>query len=212
MGADLLHHAHLMGDDDHGDVELLVDVADQLQDLAGGLGVKGAGGLVAQQHLRLGGQGAGDGHTLLLAAGQLGGIGVRLVGQTHQLQKLTGALLRVGPLHPGDLHGEADVPQAGALHEQVEALEDHGDVPAGGPELGGGHGIQPLTVYDDLALGGALQQVDAAHQRAFARAGHTDDAVDVAVRDGEGHILQSVHSSACAGGICFINVLQFDHG
>ena len=196
MAANFLYHAHLVGDDDNGDAQLLVDIPDQLQNLAGGVGVKGAGGLVTQQHLGIGGQCAGDSHTLLLAAGQLGGIGVRLVGQTHQLQKLTGALLRVGPLHPGDLHGEADVPQAGALHEQVEALEDHGDVPAGGPELGGGHGIQPLTVYDDLALGGALQQVDAAHQRAFACAGHTDDAVDVAVLDGEGHILQSVHPAA----------------
>ena len=185
-----------MGDDDHGDVELLVDVTDQLQNLTGGLGVEGAGGLVAQQDLGLGGQGAGDGHALLLAAGQLGGVGVGLVGQAHQLQQLAGALLRVGLLHPGDLHGEADVPQAGALHEQVKVLEDHGDVVAGGPELGGCHGVQPLTVHDDLAGGGALQQVDAAHQGAFARAGHTDDAVDVAVLDGEGHVLQGVHSAA----------------
>ena len=57
-----------MGDDDHGDVQLLVDVPDQLQYLPGGLGVQGTGGLVAQQNLGVGGQGTGNGHALLLAA------------------------------------------------------------------------------------------------------------------------------------------------
>ena len=91
-------------------------------------------------------------------------------------------------------------------------LKDHGDVPPRRPQLGGGHGVQPLAVHDDLALGGALQQVDAAHQRALARAGHTDDAVNVAILYGEGHILQCVHSAVCAGIVFFAYVFQLDHG
>ena len=53
--ADFLHHAHLVGDDDHGDAQLPVQLPDQLEDLVGGVGIQGTGGLVAQQHLGLGG-------------------------------------------------------------------------------------------------------------------------------------------------------------
>ena len=212
MAANFLYHAHLVGDDDNGDAQLLVDVPDQLQNLAGGVGVKGAGGLVTQQHLGIGGQCAGDSHTLLLAAGQLGGIGVRLVRQAHQLQQLTGALLGLGLLHAHQLHGEAYVLQTGTLHQQVEVLEDHGDAPAGLTQLGGGHGVQPLAVHHDLAACGPLQQVDAPHQRALARAGHADDAVDVPILNGKGDVLERVYPSGGAGIKRLADVFQFDHG
>ena len=83
--------------------------------------------------------------------------------------------------------------QAGALHQQVEPLEDHGDLPPGGPELGRRHGVQLLPVDDDLAAGGPLQHIDAADQRALTRAAHADDAIDIAAGDGQGYVLQSVH-------------------
>ena len=201
-----------MGDDHHGDTQLPVDVPDQLQDLPGGIGIQGAGGLIAQQHSGMGGQRTGDGHALLLSAGQLGRVGVRLIRQAHQLQQLVGALLGLVSLDTGQLHGEAYVPQAGALHQQIEPLEDHGDLPPRRPQLGGGHGVQPLAVDDDLAAGRLLQQVDAPHQRALTGAGHTDDAVNVAVFDGEGDVLESVYPAGCAGIKCFADVLQFDHG
>ena len=96
--ADLFHHRHLVGDDHHGDAQPLVDVLDQLQDVLGGLGVQGGGGLVAQQDLGVGGQGPGDGDALLLAAGELGRVGVRLVGQADDLQQLLGPLVGLGAL------------------------------------------------------------------------------------------------------------------
>ena len=160
----------------------------------------------------MGGQRTGDGHALLLSAGQLGGVGVRLVGQTHQLQQLTGALLGLSPLRARQLHGKAHVPQAGALHQQIEPLEDHGDLSPRRPQLGGGHGVQPLAVDDDLTAGRLLQQVDAPHQRTFSGAGHTDDAVNVAVLDGEGDVLESVYPTGCTGIKCFADMLEFDHG
>ena len=84
--------------------------------------------------------------------------------------------------------------QAGALHQQVEPLEDHGDLPPGRPQLGRGHGVQLLAVDDDPALRGPLQHIDAADQRALTRAAHADDAIDIAAGDGQGYVLQSVHS------------------
>jgi hypothetical protein len=48
-------------------------VAEQRQHLARRGPVQGAGRLVGEKHPRLADQGASDGHTLLLAAGQLAG-------------------------------------------------------------------------------------------------------------------------------------------
>ena len=140
-----------MGDDDHRDAQLPVQFPDKLQDLVGGIGIQGAGGLVAQQHLRLGRKRPGNGDALLLAAGELGGVGIRFVRQAHQLQKLSGPLFRVSPSHAPQLHRETHIAQASALHQEIKVLEDHGDLPAGLPQLTGGHFIQFFSVHPYFA-------------------------------------------------------------
>ena len=69
--ADALDHVHLVGDHQHGQAEPGLEGGDQVEDLAGGGRVERAGGLVAQQHVRIGGQCAGDADALPLPAGQL---------------------------------------------------------------------------------------------------------------------------------------------
>ena len=191
--ADLLHNTHLMGDDHHRDAQLLVDVLDEGQDGMGGVGVQRTGGLVAQQDLGVRCQCAGNGDALLLTAGQLCRVGVGLIRQAHHLQQLSGALFGICLLYTGQLHGEADVLQAAALHQQVELLEDHRDLPAALAQLGRRELFHLHAVNDHAALGGALQQVDAAHQRGFARARHADDAVNRTIRDGQVDVLQRIH-------------------
>ena len=195
MVTDGLDHAHLVGDDHHGDAQLLIDVPDQLQNLMGGVGVQSAGGLVAQQHLGLGSQRTGNSHTLLLAAGQLRRVGLCLIRQAHQLQQFLGPADGIRLLHPGQLHGEAHVLQAGALHQQIKPLEDHGDLPPGRPQLGRSHGVQPLAVHHHLARRGSFQQIDTPHQRALTGTAHADDAVDVPVLNGQGDVLQRIYPS-----------------
>ena len=56
--------------------------------LADELGVEGRGGLVEEHQLRVHRQGPGDGDPLLLAAGELGRVGVRLVAQADLLEQL----------------------------------------------------------------------------------------------------------------------------
>ena len=51
--AHLLHHAHLVRDDDDGDAELFIDVADQLEDLARRLWVERARRLVENDYRRV---------------------------------------------------------------------------------------------------------------------------------------------------------------
>ncbi|KFC43296.1 hypothetical protein FF19_28100 [Klebsiella michiganensis] len=71
MVAEGFHHFQLMGDQHDGEVQLLVDIRQQAEHRGRGLGVEGAGGLIAQQHIRPRGQRAGDPHALFLPAGKL---------------------------------------------------------------------------------------------------------------------------------------------
>jgi hypothetical protein len=72
-------------DEQDGEAELAVEVAQQLEDRAGGLRVQGAGGLVGEQHLGVAGQRPGDADSLLLTAGELGGVAAGLVGEADQV-------------------------------------------------------------------------------------------------------------------------------
>ena len=67
-----------------------------------------------------------------------------------------------------------------------------------------------MFVDGDGAFIGALEHINAAHQRGFARAGHTDNAVDIAVPDGQVDIVQR-YDRAALGGKALGQVLQFDH-
>ena len=80
-----------MGHDDHGGAAA-GQVLDDVEDLADQLRVERRGGLVEEQHLGLQGERAGDGDALLLAAGELPRVGVRLLGQPDPLQQAVAAV------------------------------------------------------------------------------------------------------------------------
>ena len=69
----LLGQAQIVRDHQHGAAKGLVEVAQQLEHLGRRAAVKVARGLVGQQQRRLGHQGAGHGHALLLPARELVG-------------------------------------------------------------------------------------------------------------------------------------------
>ncbi len=71
-------------DDDHRDA-VAGEVGDDLQHLPDHLGVERGGRLIEEQHIGLHRQRPHDGDTLLLPAGELGGIGVHLVLKPHAL-------------------------------------------------------------------------------------------------------------------------------
>ena len=200
-----------MRDDDDGDAERLVDLAQQLQDRARRVGVERTGRLVAEQIPGIGRQGSCDGHALLLAAGELRGVACSLVGKADDPQQLLRPLLRFRLRRAGDLQREADVAQDRPLLEQVEALEDHADLPPDLQQLLLAEGHDVLPVHQHLARGRPLKQVDAAHQRRFARAGQADDTENFAVCDREIHILQRFYAAG-GRGIDFAEMFQLDHG
>ena len=165
--------------------------------------------VVAEQDLGVGGEGAGDGDALLLAAGELGGKGFGPVAEADHVEQLLGALVGLFLGHARELQGEADVGEGVALHEQVEALEYHADLASRGAQLLVGERGHVRAVDCDGAAGGPLEQVHAADQRALARAGEADDAEDLARLDVEGDVLESVDGGA-AGAEGLAEVADFD--
>ena len=210
MGADLADDGHFMGDHHDGDAQPPVDVLQKRQDRLGGHGIQRAGGLVAEQHLRIGGQGAGDGHALLLAAGELRGIGVRLVRQAHDLQQLLHAPVGLLPRHMGQLQRIAHVLRHGGLHQQVELLKDHAHALAQLPQLPRVHVEDVLPVHQNPPGCGRLQPVHAADQRGLARAAQADDAEDLALLHVQAHVAHRVHFPAL-GDECLGHIFQFQH-
>ena len=155
--------------------------------------VERAGRLVAEDDLRVGRQSAGDGDALLLAAGKLAGVVVLPVRQADDFEQLVDALFNLRALHAGDFHREGDVAAHIPLREQIEMLEDHRDLLAELAERLRAERGEILAVDDDAARGRLFQKVDAAHQRRFARAGHADDAENVALLDVQVDIFQGVY-------------------
>ena len=163
--ADLVDDLHFVRDDDDRHAQGLVDLAQQLQDRAGRRGIERAGRLVAEQVFRLGRQRPRDRDALLLAAGELGGIGLRPVGQADKGEELHRPLLCLLFLDARDLQREADVAQHAALLEEIEALEDHADGAAELQKFPARQSGNALAVDDHFAGARLLEQVDAAHQR-----------------------------------------------
>ena len=95
-----------------------------------------------------------------------------------------------------DLQRVAHVPGHALLHQQVELLEDHGHAAAGLQKLLLAHGQNVLTVDQHLSVGRRVQPVQAADQRALARTAHADNAVNVALLNGQVDVVQRLHLAA----------------
>ena len=125
--AEVPGEAHLVGDDENGHAAA-GQLPDDVQDLLDHFRVQSGGWLVKKHDLRLHGHGPDDGQPLLLAAGELPGILIGLVPQTHPAQQGHGLLFR---LILGDLlfqnRGQCHIFQHRQVGEHIEMLEHHAD-------------------------------------------------------------------------------------
>ncbi len=137
-----------------------------------GAGVDGGGGLVQDQHRRVGHGRPGDGQQLPLALGQVGAVagehGVVPIGQAAD------EAVGVGQLGGGDalLVGGVQVAVADVLHhragEQVGVLEDDAQAAA---QVGLLDLVDVDAVVADLAVGDVIEAVDEVGDGGLARAG-----------------------------------------
>ena len=151
-----------------------------LQHLPHQLGVQRGSGLVKQHDLGLHGQRPGNGHPLLLAAGQAGRHGMGFFGQAHLLQQRHGFGLRLFPGNTAHLaRADGDVVNHRQVGKQVERLEHHADI---FPQMVKRHLAQHPAVVDqrasadlDPALLGCFQPVATAQESTFPGPAGPDD-------------------------------------
>ena len=178
-----LQRLFLVVGDEHGGVAgLAVQLAQPAAQVLAHLGVERAERLVEQQHARLDRQGAGQGHALALAAGQLVGEALVEAAELHQLQQLQAAAADLGGsrafLARAHAQAESDVVQHRHVLEQGVVLEHEADAALLHAELGG-----VGVAEQDLAAVERLQAGDRAQQGGLARAGRAEQGEQLARGD-----------------------------
>jgi hypothetical protein len=181
-------HAQVVGDDDDRGVELVLQIADQVEDLRLDGHVERGGRLVGDQQLRVADQRHGDHGALPHPAGELvrvvvdPALGLRDADPAQHVDRpLAGHLLRDVVVHPvrlDDLGADGEV----RVHRGQRVLEDHRHLLAA--QLAYLFGVGPdqlLAVEPHLTgqpgvVGAPVQAQDAQAGHALAGAGFADDA------------------------------------
>ena len=109
LTAYLLNHAHLMRDNDNGNSGFPVYLADKFEYRMGSLWIKRTCRLVAQEHLRVCCKCACDRDTLLLTAGKLSGIRIRLIRKPYRFKQLRRTGTSLFLRHARKLKRKADI-------------------------------------------------------------------------------------------------------
>ena len=199
LPVDDVHHAlckgsdvHVVGDHDDG-AALLVQLLEQGHHLPAGLLIQRAGGLVGQQDRGVAHQRPGDGHALLLAAGELVGVVVHAVGKAHALQHLLRALLALAGRHARVDQRQLHVLLGRHPGQQLGVLEDEAHLLAADAGQLGLSQILDLLPVEDVAPGAChVQAADDVHQRGLAAAGRPQHRQVLALRYVQIHVLQRV--------------------
>ena len=175
----LVHHDDPVGSDhrlglvvghvDGRDLELVVQAADLEAHLLAQVGVEIGERLVEQQDFRFDDDGAGQRHTLLLAARQFGGIAPLEVAHLDHVQDLVDAAVDLGARQLPDLQTEADILAHRHVRPDGVALEDHRHAAIlGRHDARGGRNL--LAVHLDAAVGRRHEARDHAQGRGLAAA------------------------------------------
>ena len=167
-----------MGDVDEGGVDLLAQLDDLGAHLVAELGVEVGQRLVHQEDLRVPDDGAADGDTLPLAAGQRLRLTVEVLGDIEDLGGLTDLAVDLRLRGLLQLQGEGHVIINGHVGIQSIVLEDHGDI-----AVLRGHIVHELAVDIQLALGDLFETCDHAQRGGLAAAGRADEDDEFLVRD-----------------------------
>ena len=173
---DVLHDAHVVGDEQVGQAQFLLQVHEEVEDLGLDGDVQGRDRLVADDELGVEGEGAGDADPLAPAAVQFVGVGVGVApGQAHQVHEVGGPVVGLGPgpVQAVDEHELGDDLQHGlaGVEAGVGILEDDLEILAQLPHLPAAHLHDVPAVVEDLAGGGLDEPDDGTAQGGLAAAG-----------------------------------------
>jgi len=166
----------------------------------GGVGGEGGRRRLAEQDLRLQGEGSRDAEAALLVAGELIGKGIPLVGEADELEQHGNPIGDLPGPPLGEAHGQGDIVEGPPRGEQIVVAEDHADLAAPGDQAFALPILHDFALVDDLARGRPLQQIEAAQQQPGAGTIGPDETQDLAPADREGDVVQGSDLPAAAVG------------
>lgn len=182
-----LRHLGVVGDHDEAGAGLAHGSGQHLHDLVAGGLVEGTGGFISKDDAGVGHEGAGDGHALGLAAGDLGGAAVREVAEPELVEQRYGLRTGRAPAHAVEHRGQRHIVQVAQLRQQLSVLEDEAEVAEAGAGAGGiGKRRDVRVAKADAAVGGREHAGHAVQQRGFAGAGGPHDGNELAWGDVQG--------------------------
>ena len=169
-------------------------------------GVQVGQGLVQKQEFGVGGHGAGNGHALLLAAGQLVGIAVHILLDAHHPEGILDAALDLLLRQLLDLQAEGDVLPHSHVGPEGVGLEHQVQPAFAGFCVIGQIRVDHLHAVDghDAALW-LFQAGDDAQRGGLAAAGRAQQGHEVAVLNDQVDVAQNVVIP-----IKLVDMLQFD--
>ena len=201
---DAVGHLHslflVVGDEQGGDVEVVVEMHEPLAQFLPDLGVHGAEGFVEQEHGGLGGEGAGNGDALALAARQLMREPLFQPGEAKELHEFGRAGFDVRAFPFLDFEAERDVLEHVHVLEQGVILEDEADV-----AFADGDVVDTLAADEDVPGRGDFEAGDHAEDGGLAAAAGTEQRHEFAFLDGKADVIDG-------GGVAEIlgDAFQFD--
>ena len=189
----------VVGHQNGGGGELPVEGEDQLPHVLPQVLVQGGEGLVQQQQGRLRRQGPGQGHPLLLPAGEGVDPPPATARQLDPLQQGLRPLQPLPPVHSPHLQGEGHILRRRHVGEQPQVLkDDHRPPPVGGQgrhvppsqeDLPPSEGHQPRHGFQQGALSAAGGAQQSQKGPVFHRQGHV--AQDGRAPQGDGQIVDT---------------------
>ncbi len=198
--ADVFDYGEVVGDEEVAETHFLLEVEHEVEDLRLHGNIKGGYGLVADDELRLEGNGAGNADALALAAGELEGIFLgRGGGEADAFESL---------IHPfATFPSGADVVNdVGFLEDAADAvagvegfggvLEDHLHFTAQGAEFGLAEVGDVAFSKEDAACGGLVEADDGFAEGGLATARFADKAKGFAGGDVERYTIDGAHPAA----------------
>ncbi len=199
-----------MGDEQIGDLELVLQILEQGQNAFGHQLVQGRGDLVADDEFRFSGQGPGDADTLLFTPGKLRGkaVDVFIRGQFYLVQEFLDPVLGLLTFHPeiklqGPAeHGPNPVP---GIERRIRHLVDHLQLPEIVLAAFAEFRMQFLPQEGDAALDGRQEAGDDLGQGALAAAGLAHQGHGPAPADIDADVLEHPLPAGVGG----VHILDF---
>src|SRR5687768_3496636 len=209
--ADVHHQPHVVLDQQQRDA-VVADAPDQLAERNALRGVHARGRLVQGEELGLGGEGPRDLEPALVAVRQAAGGLVRACADADVVEQLQRAFLdglflcqgALGAQHRADHPGAAA--QVPADHHVLKRRQvgEQADVLEGARDSGLRHVVrlqpaQAAPAEGERAGVGGVDPGQHVEERGLARAVRSDQAVDLALTDREGDVLQRLHAAEALG-------------